>query len=49
MPNDCFEYKAEERGTVVSMLSDDNAVIEQTGKSMCQLIYIRCTGQKITA
>ena len=47
--NDCFEYKAEEEGVVVPTPIDDNAVIGQSGKSIYQLIIIRCTRSSVKA
>lgn len=32
MQNDCFEYKTEEGDVAMATLTDDNIVIEQSGK-----------------
>ena len=41
MQNDCFRYKAEERGVAVATAIDGNAADEQSGKSRCcYLIFV---------
>ena len=45
--NDYFICKAEEWGAAAAASIDDNEADEKSGKSMCQLIHIRCNRFRI--